>query len=143
MDEDREKQLSEMKSKASSKGKAPQNRPSVQRKGRKRARVESDDSSDEETGTSKRKKGDDGQARPQGNEDDEPPVFEQPAAITGAKLKNYQLEGLQWMVSLDQNGISGILGQWSFFQPTGFLKIVFSFAADEMGLGKVSDFHVT
>lgn len=45
-------------------------------------------------------------------------VFEQPALITGAKLKPYQLEGLQWMVSLDKNGISGIL-------------------ADEMGLGKV------
>lgn len=45
-------------------------------------------------------------------------VFEQPALITGATLKSYQLEGLQWMVSLDKNGISGIL-------------------ADEMGLGKV------
>lgn len=50
-------------------------------------------------------------------EEDEPPIFDQPALITGAKLKSYQLEGLQWMVSLDQNGISGIL-------------------ADEMGLGK-------
>ena len=28
----------------------------------------------------------------------------------GTKLKPYQLEGLQWLVSLDQNGISGILG---------------------------------
>jgi ATP-dependent DNA helicase len=45
-------------------------------------------------------------------------VFEQPALISGATLKPYQLEGLQWMVSLDKNGISGIL-------------------ADEMGLGKV------
>ncbi|KAF9552389.1 SNF2 family DNA-dependent ATPase [Agrocybe pediades] len=45
------------------------------------------------------------------------PIFQQPELITGAKLKPYQLEGLQWMVSLDQNGISGIL-------------------ADEMGLGK-------
>ncbi|KAJ7584720.1 lymphoid-specific helicase isoform 5-like protein [Mycena floridula] len=44
-------------------------------------------------------------------------IFTQPALITGAKLKNYQLEGLQWLVSLHQNGISGIL-------------------ADEMGLGK-------
>ena len=44
-------------------------------------------------------------------------AFQQPALITGAKLKPYQLEGLQWMVSLDQNGISGILGvssaRWS------------------------------
>lgn len=46
-------------------------------------------------------------------------VFQQPKLITGATLKPYQLEGLQWMVSMDQNGISGIL-------------------ADEMGLGKVS-----
>jgi len=40
------------------------------------------------------------------------PIFQQPALITGATLKSYQLEGLQWMVSLDQNGISGILGLW-------------------------------
>ncbi|KAJ7719352.1 SNF2 family DNA-dependent ATPase [Mycena maculata] len=44
-------------------------------------------------------------------------TFAQPALVTGARLKDYQLEGLQWMVSLDQQGISGIL-------------------ADEMGLGK-------
>ena len=42
---------------------------------------------------------------------DEPPIFDQPALVTGGKLKSYQLEGLQWMVSLDQNGISGILGE--------------------------------
>ncbi|KAL1741098.1 SNF2 family N-terminal domain-containing protein [Schizophyllum fasciatum] len=41
----------------------------------------------------------------------------QPALITGAKMKDYQLEGLRWMVGLDSNGVSGIL-------------------ADEMGLGK-------
>ncbi|KAG1719217.1 SNF2 family N-terminal domain-containing protein [Suillus lakei] len=43
--------------------------------------------------------------------------FPQPALVTGATLKDYQLEGVEWMVSLDKNGISGIL-------------------ADEMGLGK-------
>lgn len=37
-------------------------------------------------------------------------VFQQPSLITGAKMKDYQLEGLQWMVALHQNGISGILG---------------------------------
>ena len=62
---------------------------------------------------SKKKKGVNGEAivmeDPKGK-DDEPPVFMQPALVTGAKLKSYQLEGLQWMVSLDQNGISGILG---------------------------------
>ncbi|KAG2128506.1 SNF2 family N-terminal domain-containing protein [Suillus cothurnatus] len=45
------------------------------------------------------------------------PKFPQPALVTGAKLKDYQLEGVEWMVSLDKNGVSGIL-------------------ADEMGLGK-------
>jgi ATP-dependent DNA helicase len=42
-------------------------------------------------------------------------VFQQPKLITGAKLKSYQLEGLQWMVSMDQNGISGILGELNAF----------------------------
>ena len=40
------------------------------------------------------------------------PRFMQPALITGAKLKEYQLEGVAWMVGLYQNGISGILGAW-------------------------------
>ncbi len=41
----------------------------------------------------------------------------QPACITGGQLRKYQLEGLNWMLSLNANGINGIL-------------------ADEMGLGK-------
>ncbi|KAG1824917.1 SNF2 family N-terminal domain-containing protein [Suillus subaureus] len=45
------------------------------------------------------------------------PKFPQPALVTGAKLKDYQLEGVEWMISLDKNGVSGVL-------------------ADEMGLGK-------
>ncbi|KAF5319578.1 hypothetical protein D9619_008491 [Psilocybe cf. subviscida] len=67
----------------------------------------------------KKRKGTDGKAQivHEEPEEDEDTIFQQPALITGAKLKPYQLEGLQWMVSLDQNGISGIL-------------------ADEMGLGK-------
>ncbi|KAJ7615437.1 SNF2 family DNA-dependent ATPase [Roridomyces roridus] len=44
-------------------------------------------------------------------------AFTQPPLVTGARLKDYQLEGLQWMVSLYDQGLSGIL-------------------ADEMGLGK-------
>ncbi|TFY65079.1 hypothetical protein EVJ58_g2214 [Rhodofomes roseus] len=43
--------------------------------------------------------------------------FEQPALVTGATLKDYQLEGVAWMAALHQSGLSGIL-------------------ADEMGLGK-------
>lgn len=44
-------------------------------------------------------------------------VREQPSLLEGGQLKNYQLQGLQWMVSLYNNKLSGIL-------------------ADEMGLGK-------
>jgi ATP-dependent DNA helicase len=38
------------------------------------------------------------------------PPIEQPRLVTGTKLKDYQLEGLAWMASLYENGISGILG---------------------------------
>jgi ATP-dependent DNA helicase len=41
----------------------------------------------------------------------------QPRLITGGMMKEYQLEGLDWLVSLYENGLNGIL-------------------ADEMGLGK-------
>lgn len=37
--------------------------------------------------------------------------------LTGGKLKNYQLKGVKWLISLWQNGLNGIL-------------------ADQMGLGK-------
>lgn len=37
--------------------------------------------------------------------------FTQPVLVTGGKLKEYQLEGVAWMVGLFQNGISGILGE--------------------------------
>lgn len=44
-------------------------------------------------------------------------VKDQPAILTGGKLKEYQMKGLQWMTSLYNNHLNGIL-------------------ADEMGLGK-------
>ncbi|XP_020534146.1 probable ATP-dependent DNA helicase CHR12 isoform X2 [Jatropha curcas] len=44
-------------------------------------------------------------------------VTEQPAMLQGGRLRTYQLEGLQWMLSLFNNNLNGIL-------------------ADEMGLGK-------
>lgn len=44
-------------------------------------------------------------------------VTEQPSILIGGQLKEYQLKGLQWMVSLYNNHLNGIL-------------------ADEMGLGK-------
>ena len=37
-------------------------------------------------------------------------AFVQPVLVTGAKLKDYQLEGVAWMAGLYKNGISGILG---------------------------------
>lgn len=54
-----------------------------------------------------------------GEEDDDKVYsFAQPSLVTGAKLRDYQLAGVQWMISLYENGLNGIL-------------------ADEMGLGKV------
>lgn len=44
-------------------------------------------------------------------------IIEQPSILVGGKLKEYQMKGLQWMVSLYNNRLNGIL-------------------ADEMGLGK-------
>ena len=43
----------------------------------------------------------------------------QPSTLGGGKMRQYQLEGLNWMIRLQENGVNGIL-------------------ADEMGLGKVS-----
>ena len=40
------------------------------------------------------------------------PAFEQPILVTGATLKDYQLEGVAWMAGLHHNGISGILGEY-------------------------------
>ncbi|CAN0856648.1 Probable ATP-dependent DNA helicase CHR12 [Linum grandiflorum] len=44
-------------------------------------------------------------------------VIEQPSILKGGQLRPYQVEGLQWMISLFNNNLNGIL-------------------ADEMGLGK-------
>ncbi|KAI8977792.1 SNF2 family N-terminal domain-containing protein [Trametes punicea] len=91
---------------------------SASKNSRKRARVVSDS---EEERESKRMKGEsDGAALQQGiheKTEEDKYTFQQPALVTGATLKDYQLEGVAWMAGLYQNGISGIL-------------------ADEMGLGK-------
>ncbi|KDQ18160.1 hypothetical protein BOTBODRAFT_63862 [Botryobasidium botryosum FD-172 SS1] len=51
-------------------------------------------------------------------EDDQPFVFEEsPAYVKGGQMRSYQIQGLNWMISLHHNGLNGIL-------------------ADEMGLGK-------
>lgn len=74
-------------------------------------------------GSAKKRKGDDGHCSPQvvsstnemnGNAED--PAFRQPSNLRG-DLMPHQLEGLQWLLSLWENGLNGIL-------------------ADEMGLGK-------
>eukprot|EP00850_Spirogloea_muscicola_P024018 SM000424S15771 [mRNA] locus=s424:17992:24037:+ [translate_table: standard] len=44
-------------------------------------------------------------------------ILDQPSTLRGGQLRQYQLEGLQWMVSLYNNNLNGVL-------------------ADEMGLGK-------
>lgn len=49
--------------------------------------------------------------------DDQPFVFEESPSFINGKMRPYQLQGLNWMVSLHHNGLNGIL-------------------ADEMGLGK-------
>ncbi|KAJ7703516.1 SNF2 family N-terminal domain-containing protein [Mycena rosella] len=89
---------------AQANAKAKKGRPAKRRKGA-RGRVVVEDEVEDEAGGE------------MGVEEDAEGAFPQPALVTGARLKDYQLEGLQWMVSLHENGISGIL-------------------ADEMGLGK-------
>jgi ATP-dependent helicase STH1/SNF2 len=36
-------------------------------------------------------------------------VTEQPSILIGGKLKEYQIKGLQWMISLYNNRLNGIL----------------------------------
>ena len=93
---------SKPKAKAKPKPKGKQTRRQPKTAGRKRLRVDDDDS-DEETDTKRAKL--DEEVLAEG-----PPKFKQPDLVTGATLKDYQLDGVEWMVCLDQNGASGILG---------------------------------
>lgn len=106
MDEEKAKHASrranspaDTKPKPNGKGKQTR-RPS--KGGSKRARGDVDDDDDEEA-EAKRMKID---------AVEEEQRLDQPALITGAKLKDYQLEGVEWMIGLDKNGVSGILGMW-------------------------------
>src|SRR2546423_402491 len=56
-------------------------------------------------------------AKPEGLGAQELVATQQPELVTGGKMRQYQLEGLEWLKSLWMNGLCGIL-------------------ADEMGLGK-------
>ncbi|KAF5376807.1 hypothetical protein D9757_008877 [Collybiopsis confluens] len=102
-----------------SKSKSKKKGTATQKRGRKRAIVESDtgedDDDDNEALSSKRRKISDNGA----DSTQAAPVLKQPSLVTGAILKPYQLEGVQWMASMHNSGFSGIL-------------------ADEMGLGKAS-----
>ncbi|KZV67013.1 hypothetical protein PENSPDRAFT_636331 [Peniophora sp. CONT] len=78
------------------------------RAGTKRPRADDEDEDEDATETTREAKR---------VKNDGSPVFVQPELLTGATLKDYQLEGVQWMIGLYESGVSGIL-------------------ADEMGLGK-------
>ena len=78
----------------------------------KRMRVESGDERDSEDG------GEEPPKRAKVLANDAKPTFLQPPLVTGATLKDYQLEGVAWMVSLWENGISGILGESSLRRPS-------------------------
>ena len=85
--------------------------PTAQRnKGKKRARVVSDS---EEEREAKRTKAIGSQGHENPVDSANKPSFAQPALLTGATLKDYQLEGVAWMAGLYHNGISGILGAYS------------------------------
>ena len=51
-------------------------------------------------------------------EDKDEEIFQaQSLAITGAKLRDYQLAGVQWLSTLHANGLNGILGMYWFYLP--------------------------
>jgi len=77
----------------------------------KRVRLASDDEDDEDRDSKGPLK------RAKVVPDEAKPAFVQPALVMGATLKDYQLEGVAWMVSLWENGISGILGPSSLCGP--------------------------
>lgn len=95
-------------------GKQSKKPQSTAKSSRKRARVASD-SEDERESKRVKAQGDRESALEQdGSEEGSAAksTFKQPALLTGATLKDYQLEGVAWMAGLHQNGISGILGMW-------------------------------
>ncbi|KAJ2521669.1 putative ATPase [Coemansia sp. RSA 1939] len=83
---------------------------------RKRAKLEiADGSKESEEGDNDENDDDDGDA--ERVIDGERVSHRQPRSITGGVMREYQLEGMEWLASLYENGLNGIL-------------------ADEMGLGK-------
>ncbi|WWC85626.1 uncharacterized protein L201_000491 [Kwoniella dendrophila CBS 6074] len=94
-------------------------------RGEKRVKVEEEDGEDVkveegvegEDDSQVKEEQPNGDADEADGEDSKQYSFKQPELVTGAKLRDYQLAGVQWMISLYENGLNGIL-------------------ADEMGLGK-------
>lgn len=93
-------------------GKQSKKPQSTAKSSRKRARVVSD--SEDERESKRAKAGEAHESTAEQDDSEESPAakstFKQPALLTGATLKDYQLEGVAWMAGLHQNGISGILG---------------------------------
>lgn len=77
----------------------------------------SKDDLQEDESSSKKQKSNTGTPVPSSSSSHRPPQSRQPALVTGAELRDYQLDGFEWLVGLYENGLNGIL-------------------ADEMGLGK-------
>ena len=50
------------------------------------------------------------------------PIFVQPPNLSkGCELKDYQLEGVRWLASLWENGVSGILADGTFVRNIAFV----------------------
>ena len=90
-------------------------RKSLGTRSRKRGRVVSDSEEEREAKRAKAADGGEGEGdeEKEGEGQGRKTAFQQPALITGATLKDYQLEGVAWMAGLHGNGISGILGESS------------------------------
>lgn len=93
-------------------GKQSKKPQSTAKSSRKRARVVSDSEDERESKRVKAQGDRESTAEQDGSEEGSAgkSTFKQPALLTGATLKDYQLEGVAWMAGLHQNGISGILG---------------------------------
>ena len=75
--------------------------PSSTRKSKKRALVDADDNK-EMVDTNMNQPG-------SADKENRKSKFQQPANLIGGQLMPYQLEGLQWLLSLWENGLNGIL----------------------------------
>jgi ATP-dependent DNA helicase len=75
--------------------------PSSTRKSKKRSLIDADDNK-ESVDTNKNQPG-------SADKENRKSKFQQPANLIGGQLMPYQLEGLQWLLSLWENGLNGIL----------------------------------